>query len=46
MPASSAIVSPYDTTARYVRHGHIIRWKGFPPTAAPLIVARFTKSQC
>ncbi len=28
-PASSAIVSPYDTTARYVRHGHIIRWKGF-----------------
>jgi Transposase DDE domain len=28
-PSSSAIVSPYDTTARYVRHGHIIRWKGF-----------------
>lgn len=27
-PSSSAIVSPYDTTARYVRHGHIIRWKG------------------
>ncbi|MFE7112250.1 hypothetical protein ACFU98_41940 [Streptomyces sp. NPDC057575] len=23
------IVSPYDTTARNVRHGHIIRWKGF-----------------
>ncbi|MFD1312806.1 transposase [Streptomyces kaempferi] len=30
LPASSsAIVSPYDTTARYVRHGHIISWKGF-----------------
>ncbi|MCX5339356.1 transposase [Streptomyces atratus] len=28
-PSASAIVSPYDTTARYVRHGHIIRWKGF-----------------
>lgn len=28
-PSSSVIVSPYDTTARYVRHGHIIRWKGF-----------------
>lgn len=28
-PSSLAIVSPYDTTARYVRHGHIIRWKGF-----------------
>ncbi|MEU6419145.1 IS1182 family transposase [Streptomyces spiralis] len=28
-PSSSAIVSPYDTMARYVRHGHIIRWKGF-----------------
>ncbi|WP_326847304.1 transposase [Streptomyces kaniharaensis] len=27
--SSSAIVSPYDTTARYVRHGHIIRWEGF-----------------
>lgn len=27
-PSSSAIVSPYDTTARYVRHGHIIRRKG------------------
>jgi hypothetical protein len=23
------IVSPYDTTARYARHGHIIGWKGF-----------------
>ncbi len=28
-PSSLAIVSPYDTTARYARHGHIIRWKGF-----------------
>ncbi|WP_405593185.1 IS1182 family transposase [Streptomyces sp. NBC_01190] len=28
-PSSCAIVSLYDTTARYVRHGHIIRWKGF-----------------
>ncbi|MEY9968541.1 transposase [Streptacidiphilus sp. MAP12-16] len=28
-PSSLAIVSPYDTTARYVRHGHIICWKGF-----------------
>ncbi|MEU3877741.1 hypothetical protein [Streptomyces sp. NPDC029704] len=28
-PSSSAVVSPYDTTARYVRRGHIIRWKGF-----------------
>ena len=28
-PSALAIVSPYDTTARYVRHGHIIRWKGF-----------------
>ena len=28
-PSSSAVVSPYDITARYVRHGHIIRWKGF-----------------
>ncbi|WP_461067549.1 IS1182 family transposase [Streptomyces pseudoechinosporeus] len=28
-PSSPAIVSPYDVTARYVRHGHIIRWKGF-----------------
>jgi len=24
-----AVVSPYDTTARYVRHSHIISWKGF-----------------
>jgi hypothetical protein len=23
------IVSPYDTTARYVGHGHIISWRGF-----------------
>ncbi|MCX4870700.1 hypothetical protein OIC43_45840 (plasmid) [Streptomyces sp. NBC_00825] len=23
------VVSPYDTTARYARHGHIISWKGF-----------------
>ncbi|GAA3378589.1 hypothetical protein GCM10020367_58710 [Streptomyces sannanensis] len=28
-PSSSAVVSPYDTTARYVRHGHIISWKGY-----------------
>ncbi len=28
-PSSVAIVSPYDTTARYDRHGHIISWKGF-----------------
>ncbi|MFD4655927.1 hypothetical protein ACFWP2_09875 [Kitasatospora sp. NPDC058444] len=28
-PSASAIVSPYDTTARYVRHGHIISWNGF-----------------
>ncbi|GAA1323658.1 hypothetical protein GCM10009647_058730 [Streptomyces sanglieri] len=28
-PSSSAIVSPYDTTARYARYGHIISWKGF-----------------
>ncbi|GDY80506.1 hypothetical protein SAV31267_099910 [Streptomyces avermitilis] len=28
-PSSSTVVSPYDTTARYVRHGHIISWKGF-----------------
>jgi transposase len=28
-PSSLAIVSPYDTTARYARHGHIISWKGF-----------------
>jgi hypothetical protein len=29
-PSSSAIVSPYDTTARYVRHGHIISGRGSP----------------
>ncbi|MFJ2895169.1 hypothetical protein ACIO87_09815 [Streptomyces sp. NPDC087218] len=28
-PSSSATVSPCDTMARCVRHGHIIRWKGF-----------------
>ncbi|MFC8583676.1 transposase [Streptomyces sp. NPDC057217] len=28
-PSSWAIVSPYDTSARYARHGHIISWKGF-----------------
>ncbi|MHC5701195.1 transposase [Streptomyces tirandamycinicus] len=28
-PSSRAIVSPYDTTARHARHGHIISWKGF-----------------
>ena len=28
-PSSARIVSPYDTAARYARHGHIIRWKGF-----------------
>ena len=28
-PSSLAIVSPYDTTAHLLRHGHIIRWKGF-----------------
>jgi transposase len=28
-PSSLAIVSAYDTTARYVRHGHIIAWKGY-----------------
>lgn len=28
-PSSRAIVSPYDTSARYARHGHIINWKGF-----------------
>ncbi|WTP28946.1 RICIN domain-containing protein [Streptomyces mirabilis] len=28
-PYSLAVVSPYDTTARYVRRWHIIRWKGF-----------------
>ncbi|WP_234544730.1 transposase [Streptomyces shenzhenensis] len=28
-PTSRAVVSPYDTSARYARHGHIISWKGF-----------------
>jgi transposase len=28
-PSSLAIVSPYDTSARYARHGHIISWRGF-----------------
>ncbi|WP_369394594.1 transposase [Streptomyces sp. CG1] len=28
-PSSAAVVSPYDTSARYARHGHIISWKGF-----------------
>ncbi|MFI5821262.1 hypothetical protein ACIA8I_19465 [Streptomyces rishiriensis] len=28
-PSSRAIVSPYDASARYARHGHIISWKGF-----------------
>lgn len=28
-PSSRAIVSPYDTSARYARPGHIISWKGF-----------------
>ncbi|WP_225900165.1 MULTISPECIES: hypothetical protein [unclassified Streptomyces] len=28
-PSSLAVVSPYDTSARYARHGHIISWKGF-----------------
>ncbi|MER6549625.1 hypothetical protein [Streptomyces sp. NPDC001250] len=28
-PFSTTIVSPYGTTARYVRHGHIISWKGY-----------------
>lgn len=28
-PSSRAVVSPYDTSARYARHGHIISWKGF-----------------
>ncbi|WP_405003176.1 hypothetical protein OHV13_01245 [Kitasatospora purpeofusca] len=27
-PSTSVVVSPYDTTARYVRHGHIISWRG------------------
>ncbi|MFE5190026.1 hypothetical protein [Streptomyces sp. NPDC056628] len=29
MPVDRAIVSPYDTSARYARHGHIISWKRF-----------------
>jgi hypothetical protein len=28
-PSSRAVVSPYDASARYARHGHIISWKGF-----------------
>ncbi|MFD0297752.1 transposase, partial [Streptomyces sp. NPDC127118] len=28
-PSSRAIVSPYDTSARYARHGHIISGKGY-----------------
>ncbi|WP_253911480.1 transposase [Streptomyces sp. CNQ-509] len=28
-PSARAIVSPYDISARYARHGHIISWKGF-----------------
>jgi transposase len=28
-PSAQAIVSPYDTSARYARHGHIINGKGF-----------------
>lgn len=28
-PSSRAVVLPYDTSARYARHGHIISWKGF-----------------
>ncbi|MFE4333871.1 IS1182 family transposase [Streptomyces sp. NPDC056831] len=28
-PSSLAIVSPYDTSARYARHGHIVSWRGF-----------------
>ncbi len=28
-PSSRAIVSPYGTSARDARHGHIISWKGF-----------------
>ncbi|MFI1416096.1 hypothetical protein ACH4Y0_40235 [Streptomyces sp. NPDC020707] len=35
-PSSRAIVSSYDTSARYARHGNIISWKGFAahPTEA------------
>ncbi|MFG2730367.1 hypothetical protein [Streptomyces canus] len=28
-PSSRTVVSPYDTSARYARHGDIISWKGF-----------------
>ncbi|XMN11748.1 transposase (plasmid) [Streptomyces griseobrunneus] len=28
-PSSRVVVSPYDTPARYARHGHIISWKEF-----------------
>ncbi|MFD3676425.1 transposase [Streptomyces sp. NPDC058613] len=28
-PSARAIVSPYDTSARYARHGHIISWRAF-----------------
>ncbi|WP_258044726.1 hypothetical protein [Streptomyces sp. SM11] len=28
-PSSRAVVSPYDASTRYARHGHIISWKGF-----------------
>ncbi|MFJ5294452.1 hypothetical protein [Streptomyces sp. NPDC088348] len=28
-PSSRTVVSPYDISARYARHGHIISWKGF-----------------
>lgn len=28
-PSSRAIVSAYDTSARYARHGHIVSWRGF-----------------
>ncbi|MFF1417721.1 transposase [Streptomyces sp. NPDC058280] len=31
-PSSRAIVSPYDTSAQYARHGHIISWRVSPPT--------------
>ncbi|MFE9565914.1 transposase [Streptomyces sp. NPDC006487] len=28
-PSSRAVVPPYDTSARYTRHGQVISWKGF-----------------
>lgn len=28
-PSAVTVVSPYDTTARYARRGHVTRWKGF-----------------